>query len=69
MKVKLIETEEEALQALRMYAQISVVDTDFIRLMKISPEQFFGEGLKHYSAIVARDRVSLIVQDNTNGSI
>ncbi len=52
-----------------MYAEVAVVDTDFIRQMEISAEQFYQEALKQYVGIVARDGLSLIAVDIKDGSL
>ncbi len=52
-----------------MYAEVAVVDTDFIRQMEISAEQFYQEALQQYVGIVARDGLSVIAIDMKDGSL
>ena len=52
-----------------MYAEVAVVDTEFIRQMKISVEQFYKEALQPYVGIVVRDGISLIAIDIKDGSL
>ncbi len=52
-----------------MYAEVAVVDTDFIKQMEISAEQFYQEALQPYVGIVARDGLSLIAVNMKDGSL
>lgn len=65
--LKLIQTEDEAIAALRMYAEIAVVHNDMVRQMKISAEQFYEEALKPNIGIIIKDAQSIMAIDMKDG--
>ena len=46
---KLAKTKEELLMCLKAYAEISIVDNDFIKQMNISAQVFYEQGLLPYA--------------------
>ena len=46
---KLAKTKEELLMCLKAYAEISIVDNEFIKQMNISAQVFYEQGLVPYA--------------------